>query len=137
MRKAITVEAEINAPLEKVWDYWTNPKHITKWSFASDDWESPHAKNDLKIGGKFSTRMSSKNKKEGFDFEGIYTNIVFHKTIEYVMPDKRKVKVTFEKTPKGIKVTEKFDPESENSEEMQRNGWQSILNNFKKYVESH
>lgn len=133
----ITVETIVKAPLEKVWNYWNQPEHITKWAFASDDWEAPIAENDVRIGGKFKTRMESKtDKTQGFDFEGTYTSVKEHELIEYDMSDRRHVKVEFQKTPEGVKITESFDPESENSEELQRNGWQAILNNFKKYTEN-
>lgn len=133
----ITITATINAPIEKVWDAWTAPEHITKWAFASETWEAPHAKNDLRTGGKFLTRMQSKtNKEEGFDFTGIYTAVEPNKLIEYDMDDGRHVKAVFEETPEGVKITQAFDPENENSEELQRSGWQAILDNFKKYTES-
>lgn len=131
----ITVTSTVNAPLEKVWDAWTKPEHISGWAFASDDWEAPHAENDIRTGGKFLIRMASKDGKEGFDFTGVYTNVNGQELIEYDMDDGRHVKVTFESTPDGVKVTETFDPETENPEEVQRSGWKAILDNFKKYVE--
>lgn len=134
-KNPITVNTLINASLSKVWDCWTKPEHITKWAFASDDWEAPFAENDLKTGGKFKTVMSSKDKKHSFDFIGQYTNVLEHELIEYDMDDGRHVKIVFKQTPSGTEVIQTFDPESENSEEMQKEGWQSILNNFKKYVE--
>lgn len=132
----ITVETLVNAPLEKVWESWNEPEHIEKWAFASDEWEARNAENDLKSGGKFKTTMAAKDGSESFDFTGVYDNVVEHKLIEYTMDDGRQVKVEFEEIPEGIKVTETFDPESENTPEMQRDGWQSILNNFKKYAEN-
>ncbi len=134
----ITIQTTVNAPVEKVWSYWNQPEHITKWAFASDDWEAPHAENDLREGGKFKTRMQSKtDQTQGFDFGGIYTKVDENKLIEYTMDDGRKVSVQFETTSEGqTRITESFDPESENSEEMQRSGWQAILDNFKKYSES-
>lgn len=131
----ITVQTIIKAPIEKVWEYWNKPEHITKWAFASDDWEAPAAENDVRVGGKFKTTMTAKDKSESFDFEGIYTALKEHNLIEYDMSDGRHVKVEFEQTPEGVKVTETFDPENENPEELQRSGWQAILDNFKKYVE--
>lgn len=136
MANPITVETTVEAPIEEVWEYWNEPKHIMKWAFASDDWEAPAAENDLRVGGKFKTTMAAKDKSESFDFTGVYTEVIDHELIEYTMDDGRKVKVEFEETPSGVKVTETFDPENENSEEMQRAGWQSILDNFKKYTES-
>ena len=139
----ITIHTTINAPLEKVWEYWNAPEHITKWAFASDDWEAPAAENDVRIGGKFKTTMAAKapsessGQVESFDFEGTYTNVTEHELIEYDMSDGRHVKVVFEQTPAGVTVTETFDPENENPEDMQRDGWQAILDNFKKHVESN
>ncbi len=136
MAQPITITSDINAPVEKVWEYWNKPEHITKWAFASDDWEAPFAENDIKEGGKFKTTMAAKDKSTSFDFEGVYTAVKEYELIEYDMSDGRHVKVLFEQAPNGVKVTETFDPENENPEEMQRSGWQSILNNFKKYVEN-
>jgi uncharacterized protein YndB with AHSA1/START domain len=135
--KPITIEAVVNAPIEKVWKCWTEPEHITKWAFASDDWEAPHAENDVRVGGKFSTTMAAKDKSTSFDFGGVYTDVKQHELIAYELGDGRKVKVQFAQTSEGVRVIESFDPETENPEEMQRNGWQAILNNFKKHVESN
>lgn len=134
MNSPITVETHINAPIEKIWQYWNEPEHIKNWCFASDDWCAPHATNDIWTGGTFTTRMESKDGKIGFDFGGTYTNVVQFETIEYSMSDGRKVKIDFIKEGDGYKVLETFDPESENPIEMQRGGWQAILDNFKKYV---
>lgn len=133
----ITIQTIVKAPIEKVWQYWTDPKHVTKWNFASDDWESPSTENDLRAGGKFKTRMQSKDGKHGFDFEGTYDEVNTHELIKYTMDDGRQVITNFAETPEGIQITESFDPEKENPEEMQRAGWQSILENFKKYVENN
>lgn len=132
----ITVEASINAPIKTVWECWTSPEHITKWNNASDDWHTPYAENDLRTGGKFKSIMAAKDGSMSFDFEGEYTLVEQNKAIEYVMSDGRKVEVSFEETPIGIYIIESFDPENINSEEMQQQGWQAILDNFKKYVES-
>jgi uncharacterized protein YndB with AHSA1/START domain len=131
----ITVSAIVHASKEKVWDYWTQPKHIVHWNFASDDWESPTATNDLRIGGTFTARMQAKDGSMGFDFGGTYTNVKQHALIEYTMGDGRQVRVEFTPVAEGINVTETFDAENTFSEEQQRAGWQAILNNFKKYVE--
>lgn len=136
MTQPITVQTLINAPLSKVWEYWNKPEHIMKWAFASDDWEAPAAKNDLRIGGKFSTTMAAKDKSASFDFTGMYTMLKEYELIEYDMEDKRHVKVVFTQMPDGVRVVETFDPELENSEEMQRSGWQAILDNFRDYVEN-
>jgi uncharacterized protein YndB with AHSA1/START domain len=133
--ETITISAIVCAPVEKVWEFLTSPKHITKWNFASDDWECPWAENDLCENGKFKVRMQAKDESAGFDFEGQYTKIVPHKLIEYVMSDGRKVKVEFHKLGEKTKVIETFDPENENPREMQRAGWQTIIDNFRKYAE--
>lgn len=133
--KVITVEATVQAPINKVWEYWTDPNHMTKWSFASDDWHTPFAENDLRVGGKFVARMEAKDGSFGFDFGGIYDEVKMHKVISYTMEDGRKVTVTFEEQGDKTKVVETFDAETENPIEMQQQGWQAILNNFKKYVE--
>lgn len=133
----ITVTATINAPVEKVWDYWSQPAHITQWNQASDDWHTPHAENDLQAGGKFVSRMEAKDGSFGFDFWGLYDEVIPHKHIAYTMGDGRKVKVDFENQGNATKATENFEAESTNSVELQKNGWQAILDNFKKYTETH
>jgi uncharacterized protein YndB with AHSA1/START domain len=133
---AITVEATVNAPVEKVWASWSEPKHIMQWCQASDDWHAPYADNDLRTGGTFKTTMAAKDGSMSFDFGGVYDNVETHKLIEYTMGDGRKVKVVFTAIGDTTKVIETFDPENQNPEEMQRGGWQAILDNFKKYTES-
>lgn len=133
----VTIQAQIAATPDKVWDYWTNPKHIVNWNFASDDWCCPKAENDLRIGGKYSARMEAKDKSFGFDFDCIYTEVENLKTLNYTMGDGRTARTTFEQTANGTNVKTIFDAEGENSVEMQKNGWQAILDNFKKYTESH
>jgi len=133
----ITVQSTINASIDKVWNFWTLPEHITKWSFASPDWHTPFAENDLKEGGKFKSTMAAKDGSMSFDFEGEYTLVKQNEAIEYVMADGRKVEITFKETPNGVQVIESFDPETQNPEEMQRGGWQAILDNFKSYTEAN
>ena len=133
----ITVSTSINENLEKVWDFWNNPKHIVHWYFAGDDWHCPKAENDLQVDGKFKYRMEAKDSSMGFDFEAVYTKITDFKLIEYIMSDNRKVIISFEKLENSILITEKFDAENENPIEMQQQGWQMILNNFKEYVEKN
>jgi uncharacterized protein YndB with AHSA1/START domain len=133
----ITVESIVKAPIEKVWKYWTTPEHIMKWNNASDDWHTPRSENDLRVGGKFSTRMEAKDGSFGFDFGGVYDTVKTNELIAYTLGDNRKVIVTFTANGKETKVTEIFDPEQVNPSEMQRSGWQAILNNFKKYTESN
>ena len=135
-REMITVQNTINASIEKVWELWAATEHVVKWNNASEDWHTPFAENDLKVGGKFKYTMASTDGTMRFDFEGVYTNVVNPSLIEYEMADGRKVKIVFEKDAEGIKVIESFDPETVNPEEMQKNGWQAILDNFKKYVEN-
>lgn len=135
MKPIITVETFIKAPVEKVWTYWNEPEHITKWCFASDDWCAPWAKNDVHVGGSLITRMEAKDGSAGFDMEGVYTEVEEFKKIEYMMGD-RKVSVEFMPHADGTKIIESFEAENENPLEMQKSGWQAILDNFKKYVES-
>jgi len=136
-KKTITVQAVINAPIDKVWTFWTTPDHVTKWNNASDDWHTPRAENDLRVGGKFLYRMEAKDKSFGFDFFGVYDEVKKNEVIAYTMDDKRTVKITFTKNSNTeTKVVETFEAESTNPLEMQRDGWQAILNNFKKYVET-
>lgn len=135
--KSITVEAVVNAPVEKVWEVWNEPKHITQWCYASDDWHAPHSENDLKIGGTLKTTMAAKDGSFSFDFVATYTKVKMLKAIEYDIADGRHVSVQFEKVSgKETKVTETFEMENTHPEEMQRGGWQAILDNFKKYTES-
>lgn len=137
-KKPITIQTVIKAPIEKVWECWNGPEHITQWAFADDTWEAPAAKNDLRVNGIFTTTMAAKDKSASFDFGGIYTSVKEHELIEYEMNgDRRKVKIEFSETPEGVKIVETFDPEQENTEELQRSGWQAILDNFKKHVENH
>ncbi len=134
-KESIIVESIVKAPIEKVWASWTKPEHIVNWAFASDDWEAPEAENDVRVGGRFKTVMAAKDKSTSFDFAGVYTVVINHELIEYDMDDGRHVKIEFEELPEGVRITQTFDPENENSEEVQRSGWQTILDNFKKYTE--
>jgi uncharacterized protein YndB with AHSA1/START domain len=136
-KTVITVESTVNAPVEKVWEHWTNPEHITKWNSASDDWHTPRAQNDLRVGGSFSARMEAKDGSMGFDFGGIYDAVTPNEYIEYTLGDGRKVMVNFSAQGNKTKVIEKFDAESQNSVELQKGGWQAILDNFKKYSEAN
>jgi uncharacterized protein YndB with AHSA1/START domain len=136
-KEAITVEATVNAPIEKVWKYWTLPEHIKHWNNASDDWHTPKVENNFTTGGKFVFRMEAKDNSFGFDFGGVYDEIVPQKLIAYTIGDGRKVKVAFAEEGDKTKVTETFEAEGVNPVEMQRGGWQAILNNFKKYTEGN
>ncbi len=132
----ITVEATVHAPVATVWESWTNPEHITKWNNASDDWHTPWAKNDVRVGGSFSSRMEAKDGSFGFEFGGVYDAVTTNELIAYTMADGRKVTVKFSAEGDVTKVVESFDAENENPVEMQQMGWQAILDNFKKYTES-
>lgn len=133
----ITVETIIAASIEKVWEFWTMPEHIVKWNNATEDWYTPYAENDLKEGGKFKYTMASKDGTNSFDLEGIYTQVIPLSAIKFTLADGRKVNVTFENKEKGVLITEKFEAETENSKELQQQGWQAILDNFKKYTENN
>lgn len=132
----ITVSTEIQSPISFVWECWNNPEHITHWCFASDDWHCPRASNDLRVGASYVTRMEAKDGSFGFDLEGFYDEIHEHAKIAYHLADERKVVVLFSEANGITSIVESFDPESQNPHEMQQMGWQMILNNFKKYVES-
>ena len=135
-KTVITVEATVNAPVEKVWECWSNPQHITQWCNASDDWHAPRAENDLRTGGKFSTRMEAKDGSFGFDFGGQYDEVKTNELITYTMDDGRKVKINFTALSDTTEVVESFEAEDENPVEIQQGGWQSILDNFKNYTEA-
>lgn len=130
----ITIETIVDANAKKVWDAWTKPEHITNWNFASDDWQCPTATNDLRVGGKYSARMEAKDGSFGFDFEAVYNEIIELKKITYTMPDGRVATTTFNEVGNKTTVVTTFDAESENSIELQQQGWQAILNNFAQYV---
>jgi uncharacterized protein YndB with AHSA1/START domain len=136
-KNQITVQTSVNAPVEKVWKLFSEPQHITKWAFASDDWHAPKADNDLRVNGKFSTTMAAKDGSYSFEFGGTYTKVEPNKYIEYVLSDDRKVQITFSGEGSQTTVSETFDVENTNPADMQRAGWQAILDNFKKYVENN
>ncbi|WOV86953.1 SRPBCC family protein [Sporosarcina oncorhynchi] len=131
----LTVEATVQAPVEKVWAYWTDPSHIKKWNSPSDDWHTPFAENDLRAGGKFVSRMEAKDGSMGFDFGGVYDEVQLHEVISYTLGDGRKVNITFTGQGNETKVIETFEAETENPVDFQRQGWQAILDNFKQYAE--
>lgn len=132
----LTVSATIAATPQKVWEAWTMPEHITKWNFASDDWQCPGATNDLRAGGRYSARMEAKDGSFGFDFEAVYDEVVDQKRIAYTMGDGRQAVTDFTRNGDSTEVTTVFDAENQNPPELQQGGWQAILNNFKKYAES-
>jgi predicted 3-demethylubiquinone-9 3-methyltransferase (glyoxalase superfamily)/uncharacterized protein YndB with AHSA1/START domain len=131
----ITVEATVNAPVQKVWKLWTTPEHITMWNNASDDWHTPHAENDVRVGGNFLWRMEAKDGSFGFNFVGVYNEIKTNELIVYTIGDGRRVKITFSSSGNNTRIEEIFEAETTNPIEMQRDGWQAILDNFKKYAE--
>ena len=128
----ISIQVSVNKPVEAVWECYTNPENIKKWNFASPNWHCPKAENDLKIGGRFSYTIAAKDESFSFDFSGTYTKIENYKLIEYILDDGRKVQTIFEEKEGKIKVITNFEAEAENSLEMQKQGWQAILDNFKK-----
>lgn len=134
----IKIEITILAPVEKVWNYYNDPQHIKQWNFAHESWECPSSENDLRVGGKFKHRMEAKDKSFGFDFEGTYDEVVLNQRIKYHLEDGRKVDIIFDEVDSNttnVEIT--FDPENQNSAEMQREGWYSILDNFHKHVENN
>jgi len=133
----ITIETTIAADIKKVWDYYNKPEHITKWNFAIDSWQCPSAENDLRVGGKLKSRMEAKDGSFGFDFEATYDEVLDHKRIVYTIADGRKVETDFSDLGGTTKVVTVFEAESENPVEMQKGGWQAILDNFKKYTEAN
>ncbi len=136
-KPVITVETIVNAPAEKVWQYWSQPQHITQWCQASDDWHAPDAENDLWVGGKFKTTMAAKDGSFSFDFAGLYTNVNENKRIDYTIDDGRRVEIEFTSDGSITKIVETFEAEAMNAVELQQSGWQAILDNFKKYVEAN
>lgn len=130
----VTVSSVVEAPIDKVWRLWTEPNHIKKWNHASDDWHTTEAENELRVGGKFRSRMESKDQSMGFDFEGYYEAINECELIEYRLGDGRRVKISFISEDGQTKITEVFDTESMNPIDLQRQGWQAILDNFTRYV---
>ncbi|MFD1603926.1 SRPBCC domain-containing protein [Flavobacterium artemisiae] len=133
----ISVQTIINAPIAKVWELWTLPKHIVKWNYPSEDWQTTDAENDLKINGKFKYSMQTKDKSAGFDFEGIYTDVKAFSLIEYKLFDNRTGTIRFEENNDAVKLTEIFEPNVEDSEDMQRGWCQAVIDHFKTYAETN
>lgn len=132
----ITIQTIVKSGIDSVWAAWTTPDDINQWNAASDDWHNPRSSNDLRPGGQFSYRMEARDGSFGFDFGGTYTNVVPHKLIEYVLGDGRAVSVRFEPVEAGVQIIETFEAEDVHAAEMQKQGWQSILNRFAAYVEA-
>ncbi len=133
-KPTITITEMVPAAVEKVWRLWTSPEHITQWNAASADWHTPKAENDVRVGGRFTSRMEAKDGSFGFDFGGTYDAVKTNEHLAYTLDDGRKVTITFTDKGNQTEVTETFEPESENPIEMQRTGWQAILTSFKKYA---
>ena len=131
----ITVRANVEQNMDKVWEFWTKPEHIMQWNFATDEWHCPAAVNDLKAGGRFSWRMEARDGSMGFDFSGSYTDIRLHELIAATLDDGRKIRITFVEDKGATDVIETFEPD-QNDRDLQQRGWQAILNNFKNYAES-
>ncbi len=134
--KRITVAATVNVPVAKVWKAWNTPADIMKWNTADPSWHTPRSENDLKVGGKFKNRMEAKDGSFGFDFEGTYDKVELHKEITYTMADGRKATTLFSEQNGKTTIETTFDPEKENDPEVQKQGWQAIMDNFVKYLES-
>lgn len=132
---AITIRTQLDLPVETVWSYWTEPEHIKKWNNASEDWHTTASEIDLRPGGRFLSRMEAKDGSFGFDFSGVYDEVKVNELISYTLDDERKVDIRFLETAGSTEVIETFEPEMSNSLELQRSGWQAILDNFKKYTE--
>ncbi|MBC7486995.1 MAG: SRPBCC domain-containing protein [Cytophagaceae bacterium] len=135
-KNPITIETTVNVTVAKAWAIWTEPQHIKQWAFASDEWHAPYADNDVKVGGTFKTTMAAKDGSISFDFRGTYENVKPNECLAYGLSDGRKVSITFTANGSETKIVETFDPENENPIEMQRGGWQAILDNYRKYTES-
>lgn len=134
-RIRITVETTVPVSPEQAWEYWTNPAYITQWNQASEDWHTPRAESDLRAGGRFTSRMESKDGKFGFDFWGVYDVVEPYRVLNSTLGDDRKVFVTFEPVAAGTRIVETFETEDENSAERQREGWQAIMDCYRRYVE--
>lgn len=137
IKRVLVGEIIINASLALVWQLWTEPEHIAKWNNTSDDWHTPRAENDLRVGGKLFLRMETKDGSMGFDYECIYDEVIINEKISHTNADKRTTTVLFIETTKGVKLTETFEPENETPLDVQQHFCQSILDNFKDYVETH
>uniref|UniRef100_UPI00404AE189 SRPBCC domain-containing protein n=1 Tax=Gelidibacter sp. TaxID=2018083 RepID=UPI00404AE189 len=133
--KTITIDCVIKNNIQNVWNAYTEPQHIVNWNFASDDWHSPKAENDLKVGGTYCTRMEAKDGSFGFDFKAVYDEVQAQKSLKMTLEDSRKVTTLFESMDNAVKVTTSFEAENQNPIDIQKAGWQAILNNFKNYTE--
>lgn len=135
--KIVTIETTIDKPTDEVWKVWTTPEHIVNWNFATPEWHCPSAEQKLKVGGNLKYHMAAKDGSMAFDYKGTFTSIIPNELLEYTLDDERKVSVSFSEENVSCKIVQSFEVEDENSIDMQRQGWQAILNNFKNYVESN
>jgi uncharacterized protein YndB with AHSA1/START domain len=136
LNSPISISTTVNAPVDKAWETWSDPEHIVKWSTASPDWHTPTASNDLRKGGRFTSRMEAKDGSMGFDFGGVYDDVQKNKLIIYTLDDNRKVEIRFIENGNSTIIEQDFEAEQQNSREMQQMGWQAILDNYKTYIES-
>lgn len=134
--KLITIETVVKKPMNQIWEKWTLPEHIMKWNHASEDWHSPSAENDLRVGGSFTYKMAAKDGSYSFDFAGVYDEVILNRIIAYTLGDGRKVITKFIEEVEGVKIIMTFEAEDTNSPEIQKSGWQAILDNFRRYAES-
>lgn len=135
-KQKITVQVTVDVPVEKAWEIWSSPEHIVQWATASEDWHTPKSENDLKPGGGFKNRMEAKDGSAGFDFSGTYDEVREHEFISYTIEDGRKVEITFTEKDGKTELSETFDAENQNPADMQQQGWQAILDNYKKHTEA-
>lgn len=131
----ITVKRSVKQPVTKVWTLWTAPEHIVKWNTPDKTWHTTRAENDLRPGGRFLSRMEAKDGSFGFDFEGTYDEVVPSQRIAYTLTDGRKAEVDFREKEGETEIITIFDPEDTNPIDMQKDGWQAILDSFKTYAE--
>jgi len=131
----ISTEIYVSAPVSVVFDAWVNPSHIVNWYFASDDWCCPNAELDCRVGGTFSIRMEAKDQSFGFDFNGTFTAVEQEKQLQYILEDGRHVELNLTPTAEGTHIDWKFEPETQNPEDLQQQGWQAVLTHFKAYLE--
>lgn len=136
MENSIKVEVIVDAAVEEAWNHYLNPESVKGWNFASDDWCCPVAENEVKEGGRFVYRMEAKDGSFGFDFSGTFVTIQTNMALEILLDDNRKVRLSFEAKGTKTRVTEVFEAENQNPVELQQQGWQAILNNYKRFVEA-
>lgn len=132
----VNISTKVNCPLKTAWESYTDAKHIVNWNFANDDWHCPSAENDLRVGGKMKSRMEAKDGSFGFDFEAVYNEVQPLKRLVYTMGDGRKVEIEFMEENSTVTVAVSFETESVNDIELQRSGWQAILDNYARYTDS-